>query len=129
LVNKERVHLVTGLPLVHLNLALGEIPVKDDGVGIPLPVLVDLALDVAQVLVALLVIGNGVLGGRGLLEIAVGLLDGPVLALGHIPVQIGLRILEVALEALWVHLLNCLGRFNVLEQLRRVDDLVEGRHL
>jgi hypothetical protein len=26
-------------------------------------------------------------------------------------------------------LLNCLGRFNVLEQLRRVDDLVEGRHL
>jgi hypothetical protein len=30
---------------------------------------------------------------------------------------------------LGVHLLERLGRFNVLEQLRRVNDLVEGRHL
>ena len=101
----------------------------EHGVGVPLPVLVDLPLNVAQVLVALLVIEDCVLGRRGLLEIAVRLLDGPVLARGHIPVQTVLCILEVALETLGVHLLERLGRFNVLEQLRRVNDLVKGRHL
>lgn len=129
MVDKEGVHLVACLPLVHLELALGKVSVVEHGVGVPLPVLVDLPLDVAQILVALLVIEDCVLGGRGLLEIAVRLLDGPVLACGHIPVQAVLRILEVALEALGVHLLERLGRFNVLEQLRRVNDLIEGRHL
>ena len=129
MVDKECVHLVARLPLVHLELALGKVPVMEHGVGVPLPVLVDLPLDVAQILVALLVIEDCVLGRRGLLEIAVCLLDGPVLARGHIPVQTVLRILEIALETLGVHLLERLGRFNVLEQLRRVNDLVKGRHL